>query len=68
MSFTQQKRKLKRIFVVLLGAYIMVGAALYYFQEKLMFLPTTLNENYVYELNYPHEELFLKVSLLLQMY
>ena len=62
MSFTQQKRKLKRIFVVLLGAYIMVGVALYYFQEKLMFLPTTLNENYVYELNYPHEELFLKPS------
>ncbi|WP_411895870.1 alpha/beta hydrolase [Winogradskyella sp. A2] len=38
----------------------MVGAALYYFQEKLMFLPTTLDKSYVYELSYPNEELFLK--------
>ncbi|WP_431159014.1 alpha/beta hydrolase [Winogradskyella poriferorum] len=37
----------------------MLGAALHYFQEKLIFLPTTLDENYVYELHYPHEELFL---------
>ena len=38
----------------------MVGAALYYFQEKLMFLPTSLEKDYVYELNHPYEELFLK--------
>ena len=38
----------------------MVGAALYYFQEKLLFLPTTLDESYEYKLDYPHEELFLR--------
>ena len=63
MSSTHQKnlkKKLKRIVVILLAVYGMVGAALYYLQERLLFLPTTLDKDYVYELNYPYEELFFE--------
>ena len=63
MSSTHQKnlkKKLKRIVVILLAVYVMVGAALYYLQERLLFLPTTLDKDYVYELNYPYEELFFE--------
>ncbi len=38
----------------------MIGASLYFLQEKLIFLPTTLPQDYTYNFSYPFEELFLK--------
>lgn len=38
----------------------MIGAALHTFQEKLIFRPTFLPQNHVFEFKYPFEELFLK--------
>ncbi|MCF6295790.1 MAG: lysophospholipase [Flavobacteriaceae bacterium] len=38
----------------------MIGASLYFLQEKLIFLPTTLPQDYAYNFSYPFEELFLK--------
>jgi fermentation-respiration switch protein FrsA (DUF1100 family) len=40
----------------------MIGSALYFFQEKILFLPTTLEHNYQYEFDFPFEELFLKTE------
>ncbi|WP_299117519.1 alpha/beta hydrolase [uncultured Winogradskyella sp.] len=40
----------------------MIGASLYFFQEKLLFLPTKLSQDYQYQFNYPFEELFLKTD------
>lgn len=63
MSFTAQrklKRRLKKCVIVLFGLYIMIGSALYFFQEKLLFLPTVLKQDYQYQFDYPFEELFLK--------
>jgi len=40
----------------------MIGSALYFLQEKLMFLPTTLEQDYQYQFNYPFEELFLETD------
>lgn len=40
----------------------MIGSALYFFQEKLMFLPSTLEQDYKYQFDYPFEELFLKTE------
>tara|TARA_R110002049_G_scaffold131245_1_gene289950 strand:- start:305 stop:1051 length:747 start_codon:yes stop_codon:yes gene_type:complete len=40
----------------------MIGSALYFFQKKLLFLPTTLEQNYQYQFDYPFEELFLKTE------
>lgn len=38
----------------------MIGASLYLLQERLLFLPTELAQDYEYEFNYPFEEVFLK--------
>lgn len=65
MSFTPQnrlKRRLKRVLKILLVLYIMIGASLYFLQEKILFLPTTLAQDYQYDFRYPFEELFLKTA------
>ncbi|PWH84516.1 alpha/beta hydrolase [Algibacter marinivivus] len=58
----QLKRKLKKAFIVLTTIYLMVASALYFFQEKLLFLPTTLEQDYQYQFSYPFEELFFKTE------
>ena len=40
----------------------MISASLYFLQEKLIFLPTTLEQSFKYEFNYPFKELFLKTD------
>ena len=40
----------------------MIGSALYFFQEKLLFLPTVLSQEYEFQFNYPFEELFLEID------
>lgn len=40
----------------------MITSVLYFFQEKLLFLPTTLEQDYQYESQYVFEELFLKTD------
>ncbi|WP_298898033.1 alpha/beta fold hydrolase [uncultured Psychroserpens sp.] len=65
MSFTLQnqlRKRLKNLFKVLIVLYVMIGTSLYFLQEKLLFLPTTLEQNYQYSFDYPFEELFLKPS------
>ena len=65
MSFTHQKKlrkRLKRLLIALFTIYVMIGSALYFFQEKLMFFPSTLEHNYQYDFDYPFEELFLKTN------
>ena len=65
MSITAQrkrKRRLRKFIIVLFGLYVMIGSALYFFQEKILFLPTTLEQDYQYQFNYPFEELFLKTE------
>jgi hypothetical protein len=37
----------------------MIGSALYFFQEKMLFLPTTLEQDYQYQFDSSFEELFL---------
>jgi hypothetical protein len=40
----------------------MISASLYMLQEKLMFFPTILDQNHVYEFEHNFEELFLKAE------
>lgn len=40
----------------------MISTALYFFQEKIIFLPTVLEQDYQYEFNYPFEELYLETA------
>lgn len=52
-------RRLKRIIYGAAVFYIMIGTSLYFLQEKLIFLPTTLQEDFQFEFQHPFEELFL---------
>lgn len=56
------KQKLKKGALVLLCIYIMVGSLLYFLQEKMMFFPTVLEQDYQYKFSQPFEELFLKTD------
>ncbi|RKE92005.1 alpha/beta hydrolase [Ichthyenterobacterium magnum] len=65
MLYTLQKKlkkRLKKVLAILLGLYIMIGTSLYFLQEKLLFLPTVLEQDYVYNFSHPFEELFLKTD------
>ena len=56
------KRKFKKLVFVLLSLYFMVTALLYFFQEKMLFLPTVLEQDYTYQFSYPFEELFFQTE------
>lgn len=61
MSITGRKnRKFKNGIILLIGLYIVIGSALYLFQEKLLFLPTQLEESYTFQFDLPFEELDFK--------
>ena len=65
MSFIPRKKikhRLKLVLLVFIAFYFMIGSSLYYLQEKLLFLPTVLEENFEYQFNHPFEELFLKTD------
>ncbi len=40
----------------------MIGTALYFLQEKILFRPTVLNQTHVFKFSHPFEELFLKTD------
>jgi fermentation-respiration switch protein FrsA (DUF1100 family) len=40
----------------------MIGTSLYFLQEKLLFFPTVLEQDFKYEFSHPFEELFLKTE------
>lgn len=65
MSYIHQKHRKSRLIRVLLlvtGLYILIGSALVVFQEKLIFLPTVLEQDYKFEFNHEFEEVFLETD------
>ena len=65
MSFTHLrnlKLNYKKTLFGLSGLYIMIGTSLYFLQEKLLFWPTVLAQDYQYKFTYPFQELFLQTE------
>ena len=65
MSFTVQKtqrNRIKKFVYLILGLYIIMGISLSFFQEKLLFLPTVLEQDHKFKFSQPFEELFLKAK------
>lgn len=65
MSFIQLKNlknKVRRIILIVLGLYILLGAALYFFQGAFIFQPSKLPKDHVYKLNYDYEEFLHNVE------
>ena len=53
---------IKLAVIVLVSLYLLVGIGLYIFQENLIFRPTTLPLDHVYDFDVPFEELNLAMS------
>ncbi|MFD0797788.1 alpha/beta hydrolase [Maribacter chungangensis] len=49
-------RRLKKLAIILAGLYILSTLMLYFLQEKLIFLPSRLPQDYVYSFALPHQE------------
>lgn len=65
MSYTVRKKavlRFSRLVLIIIGIYVMIGAALYFLQEKFLFRPSVLPQDHVYQFTYDHEELFLNTS------
>lgn len=45
-----------------LGIYVLIGLLLYFFQEKMLFLPEVLPTTYQFEFSLPFEEVFLDTA------
>ena len=58
-----RKRRFKRLITIVLGTYVMLGSLLYLFQEKLIFLPTQLAQDYQFQFNHEFEELFFETDV-----
>jgi len=56
----KEMRKLKKVTYLLIILCVMLGTSLYFFQEKLIFLPTPLSQDYTFEFSHSFEELYLK--------
>ncbi|GAB5399332.1 MAG: alpha/beta fold hydrolase [Aureisphaera sp.] len=55
-------KRLKRFFGTLLVLYLLTATLMILFQEKLIFLPTTLPQNYRYTFEEDFEEFFIEAS------
>ena len=53
---------IKIIVILLLGIYLLGGILLYFYQEKLIFLPEPLEKDYRYKFNADFEEVDLKMK------
>lgn len=55
-------QKLKKIGFRLLILYLLIASMLYYFQEKIIFLPSKLPQEFAYNFSEPFEEFFLNAT------
>ena len=65
MLFIHQKKvkqRLKRFITFILLFYIMISASLYLLQDKILFRPTVLAQDYQYEFKHKFEEVFINTD------
>ncbi|MEO8516689.1 MAG: alpha/beta fold hydrolase [Flavobacterium sp.] len=56
------KKRLLKILIIVLGIYIIFCVVLYFFQEKLIFLPEKLDKNYRFQFGQKFEEVNIKTT------
>jgi Lysophospholipase len=59
---SKRKRKILRWIKIILLIYFLVGVALYYFQEKILLHPQSLDADYVYHFNVPFREVNITIN------
>lgn len=65
MSFIHQKKvkqRLKRFLTFILILFIVISASLYILQDKILFRPTVLEQDYQFQFSHKFDELFLKTD------
>ena len=62
MQEKQKMQRFKKGVYSLIILYIMIAASLYFFQEKIIFRPTTLPQDFTFNFSNPFEELFLNAE------
>ncbi len=55
-------RRLKKVLIVIASLYVIIFVALYFLQEKMIFIPDVLQQDYSYEFSENFEEVFLKTE------
>ncbi len=56
------KQKAKKVFLVLLALYLVIGLVLFVFQENFLFRPVELPQDHVFKLQYDFDEHFLETN------
>ena len=56
------KRRLKKILIIIASLYVIIFLALYFFQEKMIFMPEQLPMDYSYSFDTNFNELFLETE------
>lgn len=56
------KRRLKKILIVLISLYVIIFVGLYFLQEKMIFMPDSLPQDYSYSFQNNFEEIFLNTK------
>ncbi len=56
------KPRLKKFLIVIVSLYVVIFVALYFFQEKIIFMPESLPQNYSYSFPENFEEINLKTE------
>ncbi|TXD69194.1 alpha/beta hydrolase [Aequorivita lipolytica] len=55
-------RRLKKFLIVIASLYVVIFAALYFLQEKMIFIPESLPQDYTYTFKNNFEEIFLNTT------
>ena len=55
-------KQLKKAVIIAAAFYLFITAAMFLLQEKLIFLPTQLPQDYVYNFERPYDEIFLTTN------
>src|SRR5437867_11520107 len=56
-KFGKRKNKLLKWIKIIIMIYVLIGVALYFFQDKLLFHPKALPVNYAFHFNTPFTEI-----------
>lgn len=57
-----KRKKIKKWLIIIVVVYVIVGLALYFFQEKLLFHPKKLPQDHVFNFTIPFKEINLAVN------
>lgn len=62
LNTPRRNQKLRILLIALFSLYVMIGTSLYFFQEKLLFHPTILEQDFKFEFDSNFEEVFIKTE------